>query len=240
MSKRWLAAFAAALLLSMGALSQRASATYVPVPTITGKVDGAPISLYTNPDDVSAVVTGTTGAGGSYTGFVGSSDPLLTWTFHAQGPTPVGGSAYDITFLIPVGPGVFGTLTNSAGVTVTDEGTSNPITPTLVTGISVTPLLDVSTPPAGLTGTDMSVTQETTTQSFGLVTVGVGPSSYTTMSVDLKFTLTDTAGDGIAAFTGELDLAPTAVPEPATFVSACGGILLCGLVSYRRLRRKTA
>ena len=128
-------------------------------------------------------------------------------------------------------------FSKSNSFTVSDLGTN---TTTSVTGISIQAQLDgVPNSTLGVSDpTGVSVLNTEGGKDYGVVSTTVGPISTTTMSVELKFTLTDTDGDGSTGFVGQLRLLPTAtVPEPATIASACSGILLCGL-GYRRLRRK--
>lgn len=255
MRTRWLAAFAAALLLSLGALSQPASAVMVlttaNVDVSWSDVSGSgtdPFSFTIGGDNTfqgsgsgSTNESISTGQFGSYSFQVsGFTDPLINWSFDAYGPTSATGTHYIVTFSMPVIGNPYQYAAKTAGVTVSDlPPPGAPIHPTSITGVSIKAELD-GTPIAALTSTGdvTGVTNNTVVHSYGQASQ-LGSYSPSTMSVVLDFTLIDTDGDGHASFNGLFRI-DKATPEPATIASAFTGLLLGGLVYARRLRRKAS
>lgn len=232
MNRSLLVTSAAALLLSLGALSQTSEAGMVTVVAPTGTMYHFSFSDNAGPQSF---------AGPSGTGFSGSvtsaTDPIISWSFTEVGKP----GAYDVTFTIPLPSATYPRLSETAGVTISDPAGGN--APTSATGITINAQVPGGTTILSLTPPD--VTAPAGGQDGSTVTAALGskgmPGPYVSpgsMAVELKFTAVDTENHGSIAFTGSISLTkPTVVPEPASVALALSGLSVLGVGFVARRKR---
>jgi hypothetical protein len=173
-------------------------------------------------------VGGGEGPGFTFT-YSGNTDPLINWGFSATAP-----GAYHVIFYMPVVGGPYDRLKNMSGVTISDNGGNFP---TSASNINIKGQVPAGNTVAGVTLMNSIV--QAPSNNFNQATMG--PISIiqnfgfpSSMAVDLSFNLASVDNDGSAAFTGQLSLTKTPIPEPASLTML--GIGLLGLAAFLRRR----